>query len=88
MQVIPAITPLNGSLAEADARRLSPYLCASITPRKGGYGRCWEGVTVTVAEPAAGEKAEVVECIQGLDSSIKSHPRRRTLKKKKESAHV
>lgn len=41
MQVIPAITPLNGSLSVADACRLSPYLHASITWGGGGREGWW-----------------------------------------------
>lgn len=57
MQVIPAITPLNGSLSVADARRLSPYLHASIT---WGGGRDGGGVggggAVTVTKPGSVEE--------------------------------
>lgn len=83
MQVIPAITPLNGSLSVADVRRLSPYLHASIT-----FGGCGVvvvvvvggSVAVTVAEPAAVPGAKQLNVCQkncsergGEDSSIKSH---------------
>lgn len=72
MQVIPAITPLNGSLSVADARRLGPYLHASITCGVGG------GVAVSVAEPATVPEAKRLNVCQkkmqrGEDSSIESH---------------
>lgn len=54
MQVIPAITLLNGSLSVADACRLGPYLHASITG----------GVAVAVVEPATVPEAKQLNVYQ------------------------